>query len=154
MGAWECDFLARATEGVRFMRASGFVLAAVSLSLAATSALPATAGGAVAETKVSVAGPVTPYLPNAVNEPALAIDANHPQVLAAGGNDLVDSAPCNGSSCDLTPNIGISGIYFSLDGGSTWVQPTYTGLTAQSGTAVVGSIHTLPDYFENGMSSH
>jgi hypothetical protein len=42
---------------------------------------------------VSVAGPDTPYLPNAVNEPALAIDANHPAVLAAGANDLVDSAP-------------------------------------------------------------
>jgi hypothetical protein len=67
---------------------------------------------------------------------------------------LVDSAPCNGSSCDLTPDIGISGIYFSLDGGTTWVQPTYTGLTAQNGTTHIGPIHTLPNYFENGMSSH
>jgi hypothetical protein len=75
-------------------------------------------------------------------------------VLAAGGNDLVDSAPCKGSSCDLTPNIGISGIYLSLNGGTTWTQPTYTGLTARTGTTEIGSIHTLPDYFENGMSSH
>ena len=75
-------------------------------------------------------------------------------MLAAGGNDLVDSSPCKGSSCDLTPDIGISGIYFSLDGGDTWVQPTYTGLTAQTGTAHIGAIHTLPNYFENGMSSH
>jgi hypothetical protein len=101
-----------------------------------------------------VAGPTTPYLPNAVNEPALAIDANTTTVLAAGANDLVDSAPCSGSSCDLTPDIGISGIYFSLNGGQTWVQPTYTGLTARSGTTVVGPIHTLPWYFEAGMSSH
>jgi hypothetical protein len=107
-----------------------------------------------AETLVSVAGPTTPYLPNAVNEPALAIDANHPSVLAAGANDLVDSAPCNGSSCDLTPDIGISGIYFSLDAGATWVQPTYTGLTARTGTTQIGPIHTLPNYLENGMSSH
>jgi hypothetical protein len=106
------------------------------------------------EAKVSVAGPTTPYLPNAVNEPALAIDANHTAVLAGGGNDLVDSAPCNGSSCDLTPDIGISGIYFSLNEGASWVQPTYTGLTARSGTPQVGPIHTLPWYFENGMSSH
>ena len=115
------------------------------------------AGPAVAltaEAKVSVAGPVTPYLPNAVNEPALAIDANHPAVLASGANDLVDSAPCNGSSCDLTPDIGISGVYFSLNEGASWVQPTYTGLTARSGTAQVGDIHTLPWYYENGMSSH
>ena len=75
-------------------------------------------------------------------------------MLAAGGNDLVDSSPCKGSSCDLTPDVGISGIYFSLDGGASWVQPTYTGLTAQTGTTQVGPIHTLPNYFENGMSSH
>ncbi|HEX8861686.1 MAG TPA: sialidase family protein [Actinomycetes bacterium] len=107
-----------------------------------------------AESKVSVGSPPTPYLPNGVNEPALAIDANHPAVLAAGANDLVDSSPCKGSSCDLTPDIGISGIYFSLDEGATWIQPTYTGLTAQTGTTHVGPIHTLPNYFENGMSSH
>jgi hypothetical protein len=116
--------------------------------------LPTFATAQTSEAKVSVAGPSTPYLPNAVNEPALAIDANHPRVLAAGGNDLVDSAPCNGSSCDLTPDVGISGIYFSLDEGATWVQPTYTGLTARSGTPQVGPIHTLPWYYENGMSSH
>jgi hypothetical protein len=122
--------------------------------LAVALALPALAQAQTPEAKVSVAGPTTPYLPNAVNEPALAIDANHPNVLAAGANDLVDSAPCNGSSCDLTPDIGISGIYFSLDEGATWVQPTNTGLTAQSGTPHIGPIHTLPGYYENGMSSH
>jgi hypothetical protein len=123
-------------------------------SAAGASVLPASAGAQTPEAKVSVAGPLSPYLPNAVNEPALAVNANNPQVLAAGGNDLVDSAPCNGSSCDLTPDIGISGIYFSLDGGASWVQPTYTGLTAQTGTTQIGPIHTLPNYFENGMSSH
>jgi hypothetical protein len=116
--------------------------------------LPAPALAQTPEAKVSVAGPVTPYLPNAVNEPALAIDANNTRVFAAGGNDLVDSAPCAGSSCDLTPDIGISGIYFSLDKGATWTQPTYTGLTARSGTPQIGPIHTLPWYYENGMSSH
>ncbi|HET7051665.1 MAG TPA: sialidase family protein [Solirubrobacteraceae bacterium] len=122
--------------------------------VAGVSVLPASAGAAT-DHKVSVAGPPTPYLPDAVNEPALAVDANHPDVLAAGGNDLVDSSPCKGSSCDLTPDIGISGIYFSLTGGRSWVQPTYPhGLTAQSGTTHIGPIHTLPNYFENGMSSH
>jgi hypothetical protein len=124
------------------------------VALAVAWGLPASAHAQTAEAKVSVAGPPTPYLPNAVNEPALAIDANHPAVLAAGANDLVDSAPCNGSSCNLTPDIGISGIYFSLDEGATWTQPTYTGLTAQNGTTHVGPIHTLPKYFENGASSH
>ena len=126
----------------------------VLLSLAATLMALAPANAVSAESKVSVGSPPTPYLPNGVNEPALAIDANHPAVLAAGANDLVDSSPCKGSSCDLTPDIGISGIYFSLDEGATWIQPTYTGLTAQTGTTHVGPIHTLPNYFENGMSSH
>jgi hypothetical protein len=124
------------------------------VSLTAVVVPPTVAGGVSAESKVTVGSPVTPYLPNASNEPALAMDANHPEVLAAGANDLVDSAPCRGSSCDLTPDIGISGIYFSFDSGGTWTQPTYTGLTAQNGTTHVGPIHTLPNYFEHGMSSH
>ncbi|MEP6660629.1 MAG: sialidase family protein, partial [Acidimicrobiales bacterium] len=124
------------------------------LTLAAGMAFPAPVSAVSPESKVSVGSPPSPYLPNASNEPALAMDANHPMVLAAGANDLVDSAPCNGSSCGLTPDIGISGIYFSLNGGDSWTQPTYTGLTAQSGTTHIGPIHTLPKYFENGMSSH
>jgi hypothetical protein len=102
---------------------------------------------------VSVAGPPTPYLPNGVNEPAPAVDAKHPDVLAAGADDLVDNAPCNGSSCDLMPDIGISGIYSSLDEGTTWVQPTYKWLTAQTGTTHIGPIHTLPNYFERDVLS-
>ncbi len=46
------------------------VLAALFLPTLATAQTP--------EAKVSMAGPSTPYLPNAVNEPAVAIDANHP----------------------------------------------------------------------------
>jgi hypothetical protein len=123
--------------------------------LAAVVGFPASAGGVSADSKVSVGSPSTPYLPNASNEPALAIDPTRPAVLAVGANDLVDSAPCKGSSCDLTPDIGISGVYFSFDSGATWTQPTYpNGLTAQNGTTHVGPIHTLPGYFEHGMSSH
>jgi hypothetical protein len=124
------------------------------LASAAALAVPALASGASTEAKVTVGSPPTPYLPNGSNEPALAMDAHDPGVLAAGANDLVDSAPCQGSSCDLTPDIGISGVYFSFDGGTTWTQPAYTGLTAQNGTTHVGPIHTLPGYFEHGMSSH
>ncbi len=140
--------------------------AAISMALlasAAVLAVPALASGASTgaqvitaptEAKVTVGSPLSPYLPNGSNEPALAMDATNPSVLAAGANDLVDSAPCVGSNCNLTPDIGISGIYFSLDSGATWTQPTYTGLTAQTGTTQIGPIHTLPGYFEHGMSSH
>src|SRR5215471_19332506 len=139
-------------------RASIFVAL---LAFTAALAVPALAGAALTgakvastEAKVTTGSPTTPYLPDGQNEPALAMDANHPAVLAAGANDLVDSAPCQGSSCNLTPDIGISGVYFSFDSGATWTQPAYTGLTAQNGTTHVGPIHTLPGYFENGMSSH
>src|SRR5512132_2819511 len=126
----------------------GFVFVTVAFGI------PTLANAVSAESKVTVGSPPTPYLPNGSNEPAIAMDANHPAVLAAGANDLVDSAPCKGSSCDLTPDIGISGVYFSFNSGETWTQPTYTGLTAQNGTTHVGPIHTLPNYFEHGMSSH
>jgi hypothetical protein len=126
----------------------------VAFSLLAALAVSTPASAVSADSKVTVGSPSTPYLPNGSNEPGLAMDANHPAVLAAGANDLVDNSPCKGSSCDLTPDIGISGIYFSFDSGGTWTQPTYTGLTAQNGTTHVGAIHTLPKYYENGMSSH
>ena len=66
------------------------------LSLVALVVAPTTAGAVSAESKVTVGSPTTPYLPNGSNEPALAMDANHPGVLAAGANDLVDNAPCLG----------------------------------------------------------
>jgi hypothetical protein len=141
-------------KGGANLRSRRFVILAVLLSLAALLGVYTPANAVSAESKVSVGSPPTPYLPNGINEPALAMDANHPEVLAAGANDLVDSSPCKGSSCNLTPDIGISGIYFSFDSGTTWTQPTYTGLTAQTGTTHVGPIHTLPNYFEHGMSSH
>src|SRR5215469_3183236 len=128
-----------------------------SLTVTAALAVPTLARaqpGLSPDSKVTVGSPTTPYLPNGSNEPALAMDASNTAVLAAGANDLVDSAPCKGSSCDLTPDIGISGVYFSFDSGTTWKQPAYSGLTAQNGTTHVGPIHTLPGYFEHGMSSH
>src|SRR6266702_8537156 len=108
------------------------------VSLIAVLGIPTLANAVSAESKVTVGSPPTPYLPNGSNEPAIAMDANHPAVLAAGANDLVDNSPCKGSSCNLTPDIGISGVYFSFNSGGTWTQPTYTGLTAQDGTTHVG----------------
>jgi hypothetical protein len=139
-------------EGEAMRARRVWVAGAFSVLVALVVSVPA--GAASGESKVTVGSPSTPYLPNGSNEPAIAMDANSPAVLAAGANDLVDNAPCNGSSCDLTPDVGISGIYFSFDSGGTWTQPTYTGLTAQTGTTNVGPIHTLPGYYEHGMASH
>ncbi len=105
--------------------------------------------------------------PGLMNEPALAVDANHPKVLVAGSNDEIDMEACNAgtdNTCPFTPGVGTSGVYFSFDSGTTWTQPTYQGLTAcgclgvvgssdPPCTAQVGSIGTLPNYFENGLVS-
>src|SRR5512142_2860839 len=119
------------------------------------------------DTLVSVGSPTTPFSQNKQNEPALAVDANHPNILAAGANDNIDMEACNAgadNTCPFTPGIGVSGIYFSFNNGTSWTQPTYTGLTARFCLGVVGNtdpgctpqvglIGTLPKYYENGLVS-
>ena len=131
---------------------------ALSVLLAAL-LVPAVAGAATTDTRVSSGSPAAPFPQNKQNEPAVAIDANHPTVLVAGANDEVDDAACQANSCPFTPGVGNSGVYFSFDSGNTWTQPTYTGWSAracvgQPGcTPQVGPIGTLPWYYENGLVS-
>src|SRR5262245_31679945 len=46
-----------------------------------------------AQALVSVGSPIDHHPQNAQNEPALAVDASRPNILAAGANDLVDMQP-------------------------------------------------------------
>ncbi|GAA1994403.1 hypothetical protein GCM10009817_40980 [Terrabacter lapilli] len=137
------------------------------LTAALVSVATALAGAAVAvatptDTRVSLGSPSTPFSQNKQNEPAVAIDAAHPNVVVAGANDEIDMESCAAGApndCPFTPGVGVSGVYFSFDGGTGWKQPTYTGLTArdcaagQPCTAHVGPIGTLPGYYERGLVS-
>ena len=143
------------------MRRPRIITAALaSLATALTGAAVAVA--APSDALVSNGSPVTPFSQNKQNEPAVAIDAHAPTVVAAGSNDEIDEEGCaagDPTTCPFTDGVGVSGIYFSTTSGASWVQPTYTGWSARGclGPAacqpVVGPIGTLPGYFEAGLAS-
>jgi len=149
-----------------FLLAAGSLAAAMAVPGASAARLPRPAGG---DTLVTVGSPQTPFAQNKQNEPAVAVDAKHPGVLAAGSNDEIDLEACNagpGNDCPFTAGVGVSGVYFSFNSGDSWSQPTYSGWSARNclgdpdpsvSTDVcvpkVGPIGTLPNYYENGLVS-
>jgi hypothetical protein len=143
------------------MRRLFALLAAAALALV----IVALAGAFSPDLRVSVGSPPSPFSQNKQNEPALAVDASHPTVLVSGANEEIDMEACNAgadTTCPFTRGVGVSGVYFSFDSGTTWTQPTYTGLTARdcqglpgpsdpNCVAHTGPIGTIPWYAENGL---
>ena len=135
---------------------------AASLACALCAAVPAALAS-----DVSVGSPPDTTPQNHQNEPAVAVDANHPSFAVAGWNDFVDWAPCPqadalqfGTCADPADSgVGLSAVAFSFDSGKNWIQPAYTGWTAAdcdptaTCAAHEGPIHTLPAYYENKLVS-
>ncbi|MFL5932392.1 MAG: sialidase family protein [Gaiellaceae bacterium] len=147
------------------------VLRALPLVAVAALVVTAVAGAFNPDTRVTVGNIGSPFPQNKQNEPAVAVNPAVPNIVAAGVNDEIDLEACNNRSdvtCPFTFGVGTSGIYFSNDSGTTWHQPTYTGLSARNCLGVVGTqpanpadncdpstgpIGTLPRYAENGLIS-
>ena len=133
------------------------LVAALAAIVVAIPQLPAAAQGDV---EVTVGSPSSPFSQNKQNEPAVAIDANNPTVLAAGANDNIDMEACDAgdpTTCPFTPGVGASGISFSFDSGASWFQPEYQGLSARDCLGPdecvpqTGPIGTLPGYDTAGL---
>jgi hypothetical protein len=148
-------------------------IAWLATAVAALAVLAGVAGATAtgSDTLVTVGSPTTPFTQSKQNEPAVAVNPADPNIVAAGANEEMDLEACNNrddKTCPFTFGIGTSGVYFSDDSGSSWIQPTYTGLTARDCLGLVGThpndpadncdphpgpIGTLPNYFENGLIS-
>jgi hypothetical protein len=137
--------------------------------VAALFAIPGVPALAVhgSEAEVTVGSNDGIFSQNKQNEPAVAIDPAHPWLVAAGANDNIDMEACNAgpdNDCPFTNDVGVSGIQFSFNSGHSWIQPTFTGLTARDCLGLVGDtdppcvahegpIGTLPRYAETSLVS-
>src|SRR5260370_37263088 len=99
------------------------VLAGVGTAMANPAAgQPAPATG----TLVTVGSPMSPFSQNKQNEPAVAIDANHPAGVVAGSNDNIDMEARNAgdpTTCPVTHGGGVAGPPLSFDAGHPPAHP-------------------------------
>ena len=141
-------------SGSRVSLRRGWTLALLVLS----TVVFATSAAAANEARVTVGSPLTPFPQNKQNEPAVAIDASRPTVLAAGSNDEIDLAPCGDDdlrdgrvSLPVHAGVGVSGVLLLVQWRRQLGAADLHGLERADGTPKVGPIGTLPWYYENGL---
>ena len=138
----------------RLPRVAG--LAALVVTLTASAALAVTTSDPQAnnpQVATDASSDTTAVFPtNKSNEPTIAVDRLHPEVLLAGANDEQQQPPCGpgpvrganvpASDCSFYPWVGTSGLYRSLDGGASWtnlgmMDDFWSAATKAAGTRVV-----------------
>ncbi|HEY3367737.1 MAG TPA: sialidase family protein [Symbiobacteriaceae bacterium] len=89
------------------------------------SALPAVGSGPIAAEYLVSPG-ASHFPQNKQNESPMAVNPVNPLVAVSGANDEIEEPDCTlsggSSSCPFDPNVGVTGVYITRDGGATWSQ--------------------------------
>ena len=122
-----------------------FAVLAAGLTALVVGVTPAVAARLDFDTQANLVQP-SPFPQNKQNEPAIAQNPTNPINLVAGSNDEIDEPACTSSGCPFVGNVGLSGIYVSDDGGTSWRQFSAPAGGDNSASFNGGMIHTLPGF--------
>jgi hypothetical protein len=87
-----------------------------------------------------------PFPQNKQNEPAIAQNPTNRMQLIAGSNDEIDEPACKSTGCPFVGNVGLSGVYVSNNGGTSWTQFSAPAGGDNTGSFNGSNIHTLPGF--------